>query len=73
MTTIVQMYRTDDYDNWHAAEQAGAVYSVTVHSVDEPENGAGAHIMADIMEAIKTAVDMMDGHALIESRITKGA
>lgn len=73
MQTMIQMYRVDDYDNWHSAERDGAIYSVTVHSVDEPESEPGARIMADIMNAIKTTAQMMDGRSLIECRTTQGA
>ena len=70
MTTI-EMYRTDDYDNWHSAEQDGAVYSTDVYSVAEPEHGAGAHIMDDILRASTTAITMMEGRALYTYRIKK--
>lgn len=71
MTTYIEMYRTDDYDNWHSAERDGAVYSTPVHSVDEPEHGAGAFIMDDVITAITTAITMMQGHALYAYRIVK--
>ena len=71
MTTYIEMYRTDDYDNWHSAEQDGAVYSTDVYSVDEPEHGAGAYIIDDIVTAITTAAIMMDAHADIVYRIKK--
>jgi hypothetical protein len=69
--TRIEMYRTDSYDNWHSAENAGGVYACPVHSVDEPEHGSGAFIMNDIITAITTAVNMMDGNALYAYRVVK--
>lgn len=72
MSTILEMYRVDDYDNWHAAEAAGAVYSTVIHSVDEHQHGAGAYIVDDVVRAVLCAVQMMDGTQLIQYRV-KGA
>jgi hypothetical protein len=67
----IEMYREDQYESWEDAENAGGVYDFPVHSVDEPEHGAGAFIMDDIITAITTAAIMMDANAVIEYRIKK--
>jgi hypothetical protein len=64
------MYRTDCYDNWSDAENNGGVYSVPVYSVDMPNDGSGAVIMDDVINAVKVATHMMDGNALFQYRIT---
>ncbi len=69
MTTYIEMFNADTYYTWDMAENLGAVYTMTVHSVDEPEHGAGKYIVDDILHAINITAVMMDGNANIKTRI----
>lgn len=69
MTTYIDMFNVDNYYTWEMAENQGAVYTVTIYSVDEPEHGAGKYIVDDILHAINITAIMMDGNARIKTRI----
>ena len=69
MTTYIQMFNVDTYETWETAELLGAVYTMTIHSVDEPQHGAGKYIMDDILHAINITAIMMNGNAHIKTRI----
>jgi len=69
MTTYIDMFSVDNYYTWEMAELQGAVYTVAIHSVDEPHHGAGKYIMDDIMNAINLTCDMLDGGANVKTRI----
>jgi uncharacterized protein YabN with tetrapyrrole methylase and pyrophosphatase domain len=69
MTTHIQMFNVDTYDTWDMAENLGAVYTVVVHSVDEPDHGAGKYIMDDILHAINETANMLAGSPHIRTRI----
>jgi len=51
------------------AELQGAVYTVAIHSVDEPHHGAGKYIMDDILAAINVTCEMLDGSPHVRTRI----
>ena len=69
MTTYIDMFNVDTYDTWETAELLGAVYTLTIHSVDEPQHGAGKYIIDDILRAIYITAIMMNGKASINTRI----
>jgi hypothetical protein len=69
MTTYIQMFNVDNYYTWEMAENQGAVYTVAIHSVDEPQHGAGKYIMDDILHAIYTTATMVGGNPHIKTRI----
>ena len=69
MTTYIQMFNVDTYDTWDMAENQGAVYTVAIHSVDEPHHGAGKYIMDDIMATINVTCNMLDGSPHVRTRI----
>jgi len=68
MTTYIDMFNVDTYDTWDMAENQGAVYTVAIHSVDEPRHGAGKFIMDDIMNAINETAIMLVGNPNIKTR-----
>ena len=69
MTTYIQMFNADNYDTWDMAEFQGAVYTVAIHSVDEPHHGAGKYIVQDILHAINETAHMLVGKPHIKTRI----
>ena len=69
MTTYIDMFNVDNYYTWEMAELQGAVYTVAIHSVDEPHHGAGKYIMDDILAAINVTCTMLDGSPHVRTRI----
>jgi len=68
MTTYIEMFNVDNYDTWDKAENHGAIYTMTIHSVDEPRHGAGKFIMNDIIAAINETAIMLVGTPNIKTR-----
>ena len=68
-TTRIEMYRRSQYDNWYEAEQLGGVYSVPIHTVDEPHTGPGLHIIQDIIDAMDAAAVACDANEELIFRV----
>ena len=70
--TFIEMYNSSNYDSWEQAWKFGGVYITVVHSVDEPQHGAGFSIMEDVRAAIMEACNMMNSNCEVETRIRIG-
>jgi hypothetical protein len=69
MTTYIDMFNVDNYYTWEMAELQGAVYTVAIYSVDEPQSSTGKYIMDDILAAINVTCTMLDGSPHVRTRI----
>jgi len=67
--THIEMYRYSQYDSWDEAERLGGVYSVPVHTVNEPHTGLGLLIIQDIIDAMDAAVRACDANEELAFRV----
>jgi len=70
---FIEMYNASNYDSWEQAWKSGAVYITIVHSVDEPQHGAGLSTMEDVRDAIVVACQMMDSNCDVKLRTRIGS
>jgi hypothetical protein len=69
MTTYIDMFNVDNYYTWEMAELQGAVYTVKIYSVDDPNEFPGSYIISDILDAINVTCNMLDGGSHVRTRI----
>jgi len=68
-TTRIEMYRCSQYDNWEEAERLGGVYSIPIHTVNDPHTGQGLHIIQDIIYAMDAAAMACDANEELIFRV----
>jgi hypothetical protein len=68
MRTYIDMFNVDNYYTWEIAELQGAVHTVEIYSVDNPNEFPSELIMSDVGDAIDVAIKMIAGNARYETR-----
>ena len=69
MTTYIDMFNVDNYYTWEMAELQGAVYTVKIYSVDNPNEFPNELIISDILDAINVTCEMLDGSPHVRTRV----